>query len=97
MGFQDAAFKIYPLILVTLFNATLSHTWNTAMGTTQQIYVPQLCFKCYDTSWGKGFGEEMLFIYLIIESCRPKCFAVSALCLSVTMVILYSWFILPWN
>lgn len=88
MGFKNAASKIYSLTLVTLLNATLSHSRNTAIGTTQQIHVPQLCFKYYDTSWSKGFGEEMLFIYLIIESCRPRCFAVSALCSSVRMVIL---------
>lgn len=42
---------------------TLRVIHGTALQTTQQIRVPPLYFKRYDTSWGKGFGEEMLFIY----------------------------------
>lgn len=80
MGFQNAAFKVSSLILVTLLSAALNHIWNTNTRTTQQMYVPQSCCKCHDTLWGEGFGKEMLFIYVVIESCRPNGFTVSALC-----------------
>lgn len=83
-GVSKCCLYIYFSILVAfLRKATLSHTWNTAVGTAQQLSVLQLCFKCYDTSWGKRFEKEMLFVYVKIESRRPKCFAVSALRSSV--------------
>lgn len=60
-GFKMLLLKFLPWILVTLLSAALNHIWNTNIRTTQQMYVPQSCCKCHDTSWGEGFGKEMLF------------------------------------